>query len=119
MIKKFTLEGKVYRSTKKFTNYLQKLNCNYTFNIYTNYGEKPTKLEKIASTPLTLTADVALTATGIGFGLLLKNARGFEIIIDTVKIQVSSLVDLLIQDNQKTGEIRGKYGEKIREENTK
>jgi hypothetical protein len=117
MIKKFTLEGKIYKSTKKFTKYLKKLNCNYTFNIYTNYGEEPTKLEKIALTPLTLTADVTLTAAGIGVGAMgLLNGsgnQGLELIINTVAIQVDSLVDLLEQNNQKTEEIRGKYGENI------
>jgi predicted aspartyl protease len=116
MIKKFTLEGKIYRSTKKFTNYLQKIDCNYTFNIYTNYGEKPTKLEKIASTPLTFTTDIALTTAGIGAGVIVitqGNIQGFELIIDTVAIQVSNLIDLIEDNTQKTGEIRGRYGENI------
>ena len=41
------------------------------------------------------------------------NIQGFELIIDTVAIQVSNLIDLIDDNTQKTGEIRGRYGGNI------
>jgi predicted HTH transcriptional regulator len=57
-----------------------------------------------------------LTTAGIGAGVMVitqGNIQGFELIINTVAIQVSNLIDLIEDNNQKTGEIRGIYGENI------
>jgi predicted HTH transcriptional regulator len=57
-----------------------------------------------------------LTTAGVGIGVIgitQGNSQGFEIIINTVAIQVSNLIDLIEDNNQKTGEIRGIYGENI------
>ena len=96
-IKNLVLKGKIYKTDKKFNEYVKDLNNNYAFNLYVDPNER-SKLEKIALTPLTISTDLVLTATGVGLGVVAAaygQPAGIEIAVRTVDVQIREFLDLV------------------------
>lgn len=93
------LNGKVYKTNEKFNKYVKGLSKEYNLKLLVKKDKENgySTLEKIALTPLTLTGDILLTATGIGVGLMgvsAGEARGIDMIAKTIEIQLKSFDEL-------------------------